>query len=103
MTKYFRLTAYEPSNNITMILDSNGAFEKKWQFSAFIIAKGCKIINVTDEENMIDINCGKMDYNPKRFRLMAAIEGEPKSIKYTINNVEYDAMQVGDKIYIPQK
>ena len=101
MAKYFRLTAYEPTHNITMILDSNGVFEKKWQFSAFVIARGCQIINITDSDNMIDVNCGKMDYNPKQFKLMAHIIGKAENIKHTIDGKTYDAIKVADKIYIP--
>lgn len=101
MKNYFRLTAYEPNKNITMILDSNGVFEKKWQFSAFVIARGCQIINITDSDNMIDVNCGKMDYNPKQFKLMAHIIGKAENIKHTIDGKTYDAIKVADKIYIP--
>lgn len=103
MSNYFRLTAYEPTHNITMILDSNGVFEKKWQFSAFVIQRGCHIVNITDDEQMIDVNCGKINYNPNQFRLMAYIEGTAEHIKYDLNSNTYNAIKVGDKIYIPEK
>ena len=103
MKNYFRLTAYEPNKNITMILDCYGLFEKKWQFSSFCIKRGCKIINITDDEQMIDVNCGKMTENPNQFRLMAYIEGTAEHIKYDLNGNTYNAIKVGDKIYIPEK
>lgn len=34
MANYFRITAYSPAENIGMIVDSNGKFEKVWQFSS---------------------------------------------------------------------
>ncbi len=103
MKNYFRLTAYEPNKNITMILDCYGLFEKKWQFSSFVVSRGCKIINITDDEQMLDVNVGKMDYNPNKFRLMGLIEGEAEKIKQDYEGTIYDAIKVGDKIYIPEK
>ncbi len=103
MSNYFRITAYEKNHNIGMILDSNGAFEKKWQFSAFVISKGCEIINITDEDSMIDINIGKANYDDYKFTLMANIVGRPEKITHDYNGQSYDAIKVGDKIYIPNK
>ena len=34
MNNYFRITAYNPENNIGFIADSYGKFEKLWQFSS---------------------------------------------------------------------
>lgn len=33
MANYFRITAYNPNEDVGMIVDSNGKFEKLWQFS----------------------------------------------------------------------
>ncbi len=44
MSNYFRITAYHPAENLSAIFDSNGYFEKLWQFSAYLIQKGFKII-----------------------------------------------------------
>ena len=43
-TKYFRITGYHPSDNYCFIMDSNGMFEKMWQFSSFLIQKGLKVL-----------------------------------------------------------
>ena len=40
MTNYFRITAYNPATDVSAILDSNGRFEKLWQFSSFLVRKG---------------------------------------------------------------
>lgn len=44
MSNYFRITAYHPEQDLSAIFDSNGCFEKLWQFSAYLIQKGFKII-----------------------------------------------------------
>ena len=46
MANYFRITAYHPAENVCAIFDSNGRFEKLWQFSSYLIQKGFKIIEV---------------------------------------------------------
>ena len=57
MSNYFRITVYHPVHNISAIMDSNGKFEKLWQFSAHLVAKGFKIIEfksgyeLNDEDN----------------------------------------------------
>ena len=46
MANYFRITAYHPAKNICAVFDSNGRFEKLWQFSAYLVQKGFKIVEV---------------------------------------------------------
>ena len=53
MPNYFRITVYHPVHNISAIMDSNGKFDKLWQFSAFMVSKGFKIIEV-DSKNKFD-------------------------------------------------
>ena len=50
MANYFRITAYHPKEDLSVIMDSNGIFEKLWQFSAFMVSKGFKIIEVGGED-----------------------------------------------------
>ena len=45
-TEYFRITATIPEKNISFVMDSYGAFEKIWEFSSFLISKGCKINHI---------------------------------------------------------
>ena len=40
MANYFRITAYHPTKDICAIFDSNGRFEKLWQFSAYLVQNG---------------------------------------------------------------
>ena len=58
---YFRVTIYDKTNNISAILDSNGAFDKLWQYSAYLVSKGLKILDAckiedTQNTNIIPVN-----------------------------------------------
>ena len=37
MRNYFRITGYWKDEGLGFILDSNGMFEKLWQFSSFLV------------------------------------------------------------------
>lgn len=59
MANYFRITAYHPAKNICAILDSNGRLEKLWQFSAYLVQKGFKIVEVGADDTFLDGNIPK--------------------------------------------
>ena len=52
MNNYFRITGYWPKENLTFIVDSNGMFEKLWQFSAYLVSKGIDIKEVSKNETL---------------------------------------------------
>ena len=54
MTNYFRITAYHPEKDISVILDSNGVFEKLWMFSSYLVQRGFKILEVGANDNIIE-------------------------------------------------
>ena len=54
MSNYYRVKAHFEKENITAVFDSNGYFEKLWQFSAFIIAHGGTILDVEKDGQMTD-------------------------------------------------
>ena len=56
MANYFRITAYHPKHDVCMIADSNGKFEKLWQFSAYLVQKGFKIAKVSASDKFLDGN-----------------------------------------------
>ena len=56
MKNYFRITAYNSAEDISVIMDSNGVFEKIWQFSSLLVQKGFKILEVGSEEKVLDGN-----------------------------------------------
>ena len=63
MSNYFRVTGNYPEKNVTFIADSNGKFEKLWQFSSFLVKKGCKVIAISSEDKFLDGNIQKVPEN----------------------------------------
>lgn len=61
MSNYFRITVYHPVHNISAIMDSNGKFEKLWQFSAHLVGKGFKIIEVKSGYELNDEDIPKLE------------------------------------------
>lgn len=65
MTNYFRITGYCPEKNFSFIMDCYGKFEKKWQFSAELVKRGLKIIEVSDDEQFLEGNMPLLVNPPK--------------------------------------
>ena len=100
---YFRITGYSEELKSCFILDSNGMFEKLWQFSAYLVQKDIKVIEVSKEENMIDINIEKVAQDNEHIILRATADGKPEYVNQVINGTTYKAVKVGNKIYFPNK
>lgn len=77
MANYFRITAYHPKHDVCMIADSNGRFEKLWQFSAHLVQKGFKIIEVGAEEKFLDGNLQRAPAGNQLF-IRACAKGKPE-------------------------
>ena len=95
---YYRITGYCPENDFSFILDSNGMFEKLWEFSAYLIAKGLDVIEVTRLENIIDININQVEEDKQHMILRANADGKPEYVNHTINGITYRAIKVADKL-----
>ena len=67
MTNYFRITTYHPTEDISVIMDSNGMFEKLWQFSSFFVKNGFKIIEISAEGTF---DYGNMDKAPENNKIL---------------------------------
>lgn len=103
MANYYRVTAYHPEKDISIIMDSYGLFERKWQFSADLIKKGFDILEVSDDSQFIDGNIERLtEEYPDKFVLRAYVEGKPEYLTQTIGGTSYKDVKVGDKIYIPR-
>ena len=77
MANYFRITAYHPAKNVCAVFDSNGRFEKLWQFSSYLIQKGFKIIEVGADDKF---DYGDLDRAPAdkdKIILRACAKGQP--------------------------
>lgn len=91
MNDYYRITAYHPETDISVILDSFGRFEKLWQFSAFLVARKFKIIAVDKSENISFGNLEKANYDDKNIIIRAYDKGEISIMRGVIH--------LGDKQY----
>jgi len=103
MNNYFRVTAYHPIENTSVIIDTNGLFQQLWQPSSEILKKGFNIVKVSDISKFLDVNITRAETDSDNYILRATAKGEPESIQHLLNGVEYHAIKVGDKIYIPDK
>jgi len=101
MSNYYRITGYCPEKDFSFIMDCYGKFEKKWQFSAGLVKRGLKIIEVSDDTQFIDINIEKLTIETDKYVLRAYIDGKPEYLEKTIDGTIYKAVKVGEKIYIP--
>lgn len=101
-TKYFRITGYYPQEDFCFIIDSNGMFEKLWQFSSYLVKKGIKILEVSSDEQFQDINITRADENYKEMILRANANGIPQYSEKVINGIPQKVITVGDKSYIPK-
>lgn len=93
MENYFRITAYNSAEDISVIMDSNGVFEKIWQFSSLLVQKGFKILEVGNEEKFLDGNFDRAPEDKPKIILRACSKGQPI---YNGNTV-----QVSGRYYIP--
>ena len=103
MENKFRITGYNEKDDYCFIVDSNGMFEKLWQFSSFLIQKGLKVLEVSKFENIIDVNIKKAEEDKEHIILRANAPGKPEYTSQTINGKTYQAVKVADKIYVPNK
>lgn len=102
-TQYFRLTVYHPAENLSVIFDSNGMYEKLWQFSSYMIGRGFKVLEASTEEKFLDGNISKTEADPEHIICRAHFKGKPETVAYELNGVSYQAVKVGDKTYIPDR
>ena len=78
MANYFRLTAYHPTENLSVIMDSNGLFEKLWQFSSFMVYKVFKIIEVGGEDKFNEGDMPKVEPDNTHVIVRACKSGLPE-------------------------
>ena len=93
MSNYYRITAYHPEKNISVIMDYFGLFEKKWQFSAGLIKKGFKILEVSDDTQFTEGNIPLLAAPSDKYILRAYKTGKP--------TVENGTIEVNDTFYMP--
>lgn len=101
MSNYFRIAGYYPEKDFCFIMDANGKFEKLWQFSAFLISKGIKIIEVSGDDKFLDGNIERAEYDSEKVIPIAMQKGKPNYIDYEIDGINYKAIAIDGNIYVP--
>ena len=91
---YYRITAYHPEKNISVIADSNGKFEKLWQFSSYFVCKGFKIISVSSDEQFTCGNAPKYGFDSAHVLIRACGMGKPE--------INGSFIKLCGKLYQPQ-
>ena len=99
MANYFRIAAYYPEKDISVILDSNGRFEKLWQFSAYLVNKGFKILEVGTNENIIESTFPTLKEVSNKIMLRGIDRGQPRIETTTYQERSCKAIMLYDKVY----
>lgn len=71
MSNYFRVTAYHESENLSVIIDSNGYFGQLWELSAFLIQKGFRVLEVSDDSKFLDGNIERAEKDTENLIIRA--------------------------------
>ena len=100
MANYYRITAYHKEKDISIIMDSYGLFEKKWQFSADLIRRGFDIIEVSDDTQFLDGNIERL-IEPRSDKLILRAQsfGHPRITEQFINGITIKTIIVKNKKY----
>ena len=99
MANYCRITAYHSEKDISVIVDSNGMFEKLWQCSSYLVQKGFKIIEVCTKENIAESTFTTIDENSNKLFIRAINRGRPEIQEFPHNGRPCKAITACDKIY----
>ncbi len=85
MNTYFRITAYHPALDISFIIDSINQYEEIWEFSADLVSKKCKILEVSESSQFDDGNIPKASANGDNYILRACTKGKIEKQNGIIN------------------
>lgn len=99
MNNYFRVTAYLPDKDISAIFDSFGKFNALWELSAYLVAKGFKIIAVCNIDKVAESTFPKLDTENDKIHLRAVGKGKPELQEFEYENQNCKSITVFDKIY----
>ena len=79
MNTYFRITAYP------FIIDSVNQYDEIWKFSAALVAKKCKILEVSHFNQMDAGNIPKVTQNGDNYILRACMKGSVQKENGLVN------------------
>ena len=85
MNTYFRITAYNPSLDVSFIIDCVNTKNALWEFSADLVAKKCKILEVSKAPQFNDGNIPRATQNGECYILRACGKGKVEKQNGIIN------------------
>ena len=103
MKNYFRITGYCKEQDFCFILDCYGCFQELWQFSSYLVNKGLQVLEVGNATKFLDGNLDRIPKNVTKLVLRANADGKPVYTTLNIDGTTYSAVQVANKIYVPDK
>ena len=98
---HYRVTAYHPTEDITVLIDSFGVYDKLWQLSSMLVMKGFKILEVSDSTKFVNVNVPSIEPNNKQLYLRACMVGRPDEFIQDIDGRHIKVVQVESRMYIP--
>ena len=78
---HFRVTAYHPTEDITVLVDSYGYYEQLWQLSSMLVIKGFNIIEVSDASKFLDVVIPPVEPNRDKLYLRACMVGTDTTVQ----------------------
>ena len=102
MNTYFRITAYHKEKDFSVILDTYQMFEQLWEFSALLVRKGFKIIEVGMTEQFSEGNTPITNKYPNKFVVRATQNGMPDYKYVDVAGLTKKAVCVNFRYYIPE-
>ena len=103
VNNHFRVAAYHPAEDITVLIDSYGVYDKLWQLSSTLVMKGFKIIEASDSSKFVEVNIPSIEPNDKQLYLRACMVGKPDEFLQIIDAKRLKVLQVENRMYIPDK
>ena len=101
-TNHFRVTAYHPTEDVTLLIDSYGVYEKLWQLSSMLVMKGFNIIEASDSTKFVNVNIPDIAPNTKLY-LRACMVDKPDIFLQPLDGKRSRVVQVENRMYIPDK
>ena len=100
MNTYFRITAYHPQEDFSVILDTYGKYQEIWEFSAYLITKKFNIIEVCVGNQIIEEASFPLIPNKSNQIFLRGIgKGKPEVQELEYKDRKSKAISVFDKIY----
>ena len=100
MNTYFRITAYHPQEDFSVILDTYGKYQEIWEFSAYLITKRFNIIEVCEGNQIIkESSFPLIPKKSSRIFLRGIGRGKPEVQELEYKNRKCKAITVFDKVY----